>query len=754
MFTKNKHHKVLMKGIALMLTLVFSSFATAQDAIGVEAGQNPKDSSNPSLTIFKMSLDELINVNVVSASREMETVFDSPLSTCVITQEDIKKAGSTSVPDALRLCQGLVVREKSNGSYEVSIRGGGDGLAPYRVTNTVTTVLVMINSRPVFNTYSGGVYWQNLPIVLTDVERIEVVEGPSAPLYGPNAVNGVINIITKNNLETLAKYDVTIQVSANVKTDISSHITDISAAHRFTNKLSLGVSFNNTYRKRFKKEFYDNAGNKFYDNLTQSKNFNSDSITYIYVPYADLGTKSTSINTYLTFAPSEKTFIELNAATNNSVSLNQLAIGKLTSYDYMNNSYNIGIRGTIKNLSAQASYLYGTQSLLGFDRAGKYDYSIIDFYTDYKINISRKFSFRPAISYQLYSVNDLNYTQDFIDSGKSGGVFRGKAAMANYSGSLKAEYKTEKIRLIGALRIDKFSAPNELYPSYQAIVNYKPAKNHIIRFVAGRSYQGSFLSATYLNAYTSAFTYLPGYTGEFLLKGSKDRDLMHNDSYEIGYRTKFKSIKFDIDLFSQNYSGWISTNFRQPLMVDTLSKTATINQVAKDIDLVSRQLGVSIYLTANFFKNALTIRPSITFQQTKLDNYSPYFRLSSGVADSVNIQSNQNSNVTWKGTPSYFGNLYIGYAINNKVNIAVTSYYYAPYRLTLVNGVNPNGSITDRENVYRIRGKYIYNLTISYRVTKDISLYANGRNILNNLNREDVATDQIGRMILFGVTVQ
>ena len=138
---------------------------------------------------YALSLEELMNIPIESASKKEETLFDAPLSSYTITRSDIDKAGATSIVEALRLSPGILVREQTNGVYDVHIRGFDNILGTSEVyTKSNLATLVMIDNRPVFNHNLGGTVWEALPVDIGDVERIEIVRGPSAPLFGPNAV--------------------------------------------------------------------------------------------------------------------------------------------------------------------------------------------------------------------------------------------------------------------------------------------------------------------------------------------------------------------------------------------------------------------------------------------------------------------------------------------------------------------------------------------------------------------------------------
>ncbi|MCK5831950.1 MAG: TonB-dependent receptor plug domain-containing protein [Methylococcales bacterium] len=141
-----------------------------------------------------LSVEDLLNVEVISVSKKAKSLNDSPAAIYVINQSDIKWIGATSIPEALRLAPGLDVARVDANKWAVSARGFNGRFA--------NKLLVLVDGRNVYTRTFAGVYWENLGVMLEDVERIEVVRGPGATLWGANAVNGVINIITKYSAET------------------------------------------------------------------------------------------------------------------------------------------------------------------------------------------------------------------------------------------------------------------------------------------------------------------------------------------------------------------------------------------------------------------------------------------------------------------------------------------------------------------------------------------------------------------------
>jgi iron complex outermembrane receptor protein len=140
--------------------------------------------------VTSMSLEDLMNMQVTSVSKRTQKVADAAAAVFVITQEDIRRSGATSIPDALRMVPGLEVAQIDQNKWAIGSRGFNG-----RFDNKL---LVLIDGRSVYTPLFSGVYWNVQDVVLEDVDRIEVIRGPGATLWGANAVDGVINIITKS----------------------------------------------------------------------------------------------------------------------------------------------------------------------------------------------------------------------------------------------------------------------------------------------------------------------------------------------------------------------------------------------------------------------------------------------------------------------------------------------------------------------------------------------------------------------------
>ena len=145
--------------------------------------------------LLNLSLEELLTVQFSETSRKEQSLMDSTSATYILTSEQIIRSGATNLPEALRLIPGVHVGRVSGSQYAISIRSPNTLLA--------NDVLVMIDGRELFNRLSNGTYWDSINTMLEDIDHIEVVRGPGGSLWGSNASNGIINIVTKKATDTL-----------------------------------------------------------------------------------------------------------------------------------------------------------------------------------------------------------------------------------------------------------------------------------------------------------------------------------------------------------------------------------------------------------------------------------------------------------------------------------------------------------------------------------------------------------------------
>ncbi|MGC3978733.1 MAG: TonB-dependent receptor plug domain-containing protein [Paludibacteraceae bacterium] len=328
---------------------------------------------------FGLSADEImeyfLNKDVTSASKRAEKSINSPLSTTVLSRDEIINSGATSIPEALRLIPGMIVREKTTGNYDAHIRGN-DNLPPKNMfiysENSIS--LVMIDGRPVYNYAFGGSFWETLPVDLNDIDRIEVIRGPSSALYGPNAVSGVVNIITLKPEIKKLKTDAGVQFGNN-----NAKLANASLAFGVNDKLKFRVSGNYTHFDRSSDDFYiydlgkryswsetdtmhmwynpSRAKMKVHENLSEA------------IPDPSLALDKFGANAFIFYDLNKDISINvsagLNNASNNTTTLGNSEYpiaGRDADFRYFD------IRSKIYGFTVQANYMLGKQD---FQRASK-----------------------------------------------------------------------------------------------------------------------------------------------------------------------------------------------------------------------------------------------------------------------------------------------------------------------------------------------------------------------------------------------
>ena len=175
-----------------------SALGVGLSALGAFGVPAYADDNMAAQDLKRLSIEELMQIDVTSTARRAEPVGGAAAAVQVLTHEDIRRSGATTVADLLRMADGVHVARFNNGSWSISARGF-NGQTPNKL-------LVMVDGRTVYTPFYAGVFWNTVDYVLEDIERIEVIRGPGATLWGANAVNGVINIITRSSRDTRGAY--------------------------------------------------------------------------------------------------------------------------------------------------------------------------------------------------------------------------------------------------------------------------------------------------------------------------------------------------------------------------------------------------------------------------------------------------------------------------------------------------------------------------------------------------------------------
>lgn len=558
-------------------------------------------------TLGVSSVDELfamiMNKNVSSASKKEENSFTSPLSSTVITKEEMRTYGISTLEEAFRLIPGMIVQEKTNGVYDIQMRGLNnipDNLMFLYTENQ--NILVMIDGRVCHNYATGAPTFENLPIGVEDIERIEVVRGATSALYGPNAVNGVVNIITHKPDYGNKLVSGSFQIGNNVA------VGEAALRKAVSDKFAMGVTVNMQNRHRTTDKFYlmplsgqgDKGNNRNYiindktltgqtftdeqideliangsirdvtngANLSTSElnnlNYMMDNTLYRTAQYhydytkayshPRLSRESFGINGYLTFTPKSDVRINVTGGFQNATALTtpvgneDIALKVRTS----KTGY-IATDSYIKDLHVLLNYSLGPQDYAKGSEGFYVHTNVFNAEANYDFHIGN-LTVRPSLTYQQVYYKDFDNGYDAYDGKELSGFFGyyskgdNDATVKDFAPSLRLDYKHNGLRLIGAFREDKTNMPDKWAPTWQFAANYEINDRNFVRMVYGHS-RRSVIIANSSSQYNWARKgmYHPG---EIQFYGNPDADLTEIDNYELGYRWKpLNNVLVDAEAF-------------------------------------------------------------------------------------------------------------------------------------------------------------------------------------------------------------
>ncbi len=670
-------------------------------------GVNDTLPKNTEVQIFKISIDDILNQPIVLASKKTEKIINSPLSATVITSDEIIKAGCTSIPEALRLSPGLLVKEQSNGNYEVYIRGldnvpfSGDD--PTFSANTI--ILVMINNRPVYDYFQGGTFWETLPVALADIIKIEIVRGASSALYGANAVQGVINIITRDDVVPAVSTIKGVVHFGNNNSFIGSLKVD-----QKIKKASIGISLNHHREDRDFTNYYAYRKDDYIQR--DSIKFLSSKASDRY-PDSTLGLNRSAANFYFSYSPTSKISFHTIAGLHESKSQKIYVDNQTTPFttNYSDSRY-IQCNLNIHNLYSQFSYNVGHQNAVGLS-GWEYNYNNIDAQVEYAF-LRKNLVVRPGASFRLSEYND----QKIINQkGTKYSLINGRRQIRSFALYVRSEYEKGIIRIISAIRGEQFNIPNKTYISYQFASTITPSKKIIFRLVHSRANRSSFILDSY---YNQKFSYGPITVA---LEGNRNLLLMQMDLYEVGFRAKIgKSIFFDTEFFlnqSKNYSKLIAIEDNDP--------TYELSRF-ENLALKAQQYGSTIsldYIPSSRWK----IKAYATYQETIVKN-------------SLNLLG---EDTTYKhlGTPAWYGGLVSSIRFLKHFNFNINPYFFTGYTIRTAKLAK---ELSVKNNV-------LINAKLDYTIGTKTSLFVTVRNLFSQNYTQVTWADPIGAKYLMGITI-
>jgi iron complex outermembrane receptor protein len=304
-------------------------------------------------------------------------------------------------------------------------------------------------------------------------------------------------------------------------------------------------------------------------------------------------------------------------------------------------------------------------------------------------------------------------------------LFNAENTITTVAGYLRADLNfTDKLRVLGGLRVDKFSDPDDAYLAYELATTYKLNAKNLVRAALTRSNSGSFIGYNFVD--------IGG--GQI---GNTDLKLFTLDMIELGYRTQISSkLQLDIDVFQQtgkNLTAIVQTEGPQQFM---------------NVPTTAKQIGTTISL--NYVPNEkIQFKPFITLQKTETEDMPSLYldpTLPSPPYPAVTY-----SNSTHKYTPGSYGGFYFNYKPVSKLNVNLSAYYFG--KQTQYDGsYDETDKTTPQYANGQIDGKFMLNARVSYEMVGGLNVFVNGRNLLGSDSREFYAADRTSGLYTGGVS--
>jgi iron complex outermembrane receptor protein len=651
--------------------------------------------------LFYGESEEVGDTSSSTSSKHDEELFLTPLSISIVTAKQIQQSGITTIAEAMKLVSGVIVREQTNGQFDVHIRGleaivAGSALS--NINNSKT--LIMIDNRIVFDYFTGGIFWDTLPISVEDVERIEVVRGAVSSLYGANAVTGVIHIFTKR-----AGNDSHIKTSLTVGSK-NSEIVHASAEKQFE-KISIRLSAMSEKRDRYENSYFSFADREYQKN---------DDITLVASNEAhnhpEKAVDKQSMNLVINNDPLEYLNYDLTLFHQESdVQKVHINSSDIPFTDNLSNTDGINFKLNYGDFKSRFSHHFGKQETLGFPDF-TYDTRISQVSADYQFKFP-KWLIQPSVD--LYSIT---YDGAFIG---------GERTIQETNYMLRAEYNPRRNwRFISAFSYSDFNAPDDDYLNYQFLTTYQLSFETSLRASVQVASSSPFMVGQYIDI---EFTFPNDPSQRIDVKGDKEARLSRMTTYEVGLRHQIDFNNFiELEVFRNEMDDFTSFNIQDPIVV---GGQTIVERSLTDLPQMAIQNGVTvnwIYESSHWNVNTF-----FSWQNTKIFDQ----------AENLN-QGSETRDEHHEATPKYYGGLNMNWKIRRDLNFNVLSNYLDEHSFELQ---QPQGTKNIPSAMYT-------NLTLSYQYNAKVEGFFAIKNLSDQKESQHFYSDRLEPIFFIGVDIK
>lgn len=651
--------------------------------------------------LFYGESEEMGDASSSTSSKREEELLNTPLSISIVSAEQIQKSGITTIAEAMKLVPGAIVREQTNGQFDVQLRGMESLVAGATLTSLNNRkTLIMIDNRVVFDYFNGGLFWDTLPISVEDVDRIEVVRGAVSSLYGANAMTGVIHIFTKRAKDEASGKASLMTGSQN--SQIAQLVAEKQVAGSY---LRLSGLFEK--RDRYQDEYFS---------FTDREYQNSDNVTLSVIEDLHEHTEQavekhsfmlTVNNDALNLFNYDLTLFHQESDTQ-KVHINSRDI-PLT--DNLSNTDGFNLKLNYGDFNSRISHQFGKQETVGLP----------DFTYDTEVS-------QASVGYQLrYPKWIIQPGLDWYKISYDGAFIGGKRSTIETNYMLRAEYNPEKDwRIISSLNYADFNAPKTNNLNYQLMTTYQWSFDTSLR----ASIQSASSSAFMVNQYIDIeFVFPNDPTQRIDVKGDKNGRLSRITSYELGLRKQldFNNL-LELELYHSQMDDFTHFVIKPPVVIDGQTITE------RSLEDVPQQ-GVQDGLTLNWVYEAgfWDINTFVSWQRTKVNNQTDSLLSTAEVKDEYN-----------ELTPRVYGGINLNWQFAQSFNLNLLSNYLSEHTFDLQ---QPQGSKTTPAALYS-------NLTLNYQYNQKISAFAGIKNLSDQDESQHFYTDRLEAQYWLGFNIK
>jgi iron complex outermembrane receptor protein len=636
-----------------------------------------------------------------TSSKNEERLFLTPLSVSIVTAKQIQQSGITTIAEAMKLVPGVIVREQTNGQFDVHIRGletVASGATLTGLNNSKT--LIMIDNRIVYDYFTGGIFWDALPLGIEDVQRIEIVRGAVSSLYGANAVTGVIHIFTKR-----------AESNRHIKTSLTlgsknSEILHLSADKQFES-VSMRLSAVSEKRERYENSYFSFTDRDY-------KNVDDIEITSTNKrpsnPEKAIDKQSINLmlnNDRLHYLNYDLTlFHQQSEVQKVHISSNDTPLTENISH-----TSGLNLKINYGDLKSRFSHHYGQQETLNFT----------DFIYDIKIS-------QASLAYQFKLPKLLIQPGiDFYSITYNGSFIGGERTTQETNYMLRVEYTPDmKWRFISAFSYSDFNAPADKYLNYQLLSTYQLSFDTSLRASIQAASSSPFMASQYTNI---EFTFPNDPSQRIDVKGDKNARLNKIVTYEVGMRHQLYFNNFiEVEAFHSEIKDLTNLIIQQPVMINGQT---VVERSLENIPQVAIQQGATInwiYEGSHWDLNAF-----FNWQHTEIHDQTE--SLFQG-ADTFDEYSNS--------TPKYYAGLNMNWEIRQNLNLNVLSNYLHEHRFELQ---QPQGTKNIPSALYT-------NITLNYQYNTKITGFLSIKNLSDQKESQHFYTDRLEPIFFMGVDVK